>query len=241
MVESFAFMKIFQKTKPSKNKNLSPFQTALVDFLTDVVIIFFLVLVIVKPFFFAPFRVQQESMTPNVLDGEFIIVWKTPYVFGKEYEHNDVIVFKPENSKHYLIKRVIGEPGETIRFFDGFVWMKNEEGEFKKLDESFLAPHNLGNTCVENIGCNNFEKSKKVDFEIPEDQYFVLGDNRKASRDSRSCFKTNCNGEDPTHFLAKDEIEGKAVATFARMWKEDGKKNFTIKNTRIISNPEVRN
>ena len=233
-------MKIFRTVRFLQNKKFSPFQSALLDFITDVVVIFFLVLVVVKPFFFAPFRVQQQSMTPNILDGEFIIVWKTPYVFGAEYERNDIVVFKPVNSENYLIKRVIGLPNETIRFFEGFVWMESESGEFEKLDENFIASHNFGNACVGSGFCSDVEKARQIDFEIPEGSYFVMGDNRLASRDSRSCFQMGC-GNGASNFLTKKEIEGKAVIAFARLWKEGGEKNFSLTNMRIIRNPEVEN
>ncbi|MFH1546830.1 MAG: signal peptidase I [Patescibacteria group bacterium] len=232
-------MKIFQTICLSRNKKLSPLQSALLDFITDVVVIFFLVLVVVKPFFFAPFRVQQQSMTPNVLDGELIIVWKTPYVFGAEYKRNDVVVFKPADSENYLIKRVIGLPDETIRFFEGFVWLENESGEFEKLDESFIASHNLGNACVGSGFCSDAEKTQQIDFEIPKGSYFVMGDNRLASRDSRSCFQMDC-GSDASNFLTEEEIEGKVVFAFARLWEEGGRKQFTLSNMRIIQNPKIQ-
>ena len=226
-------MKIFEKFIPEQKR--SGLAAAILDFVTDVVVIFALVILIIKPFFFAPFRVQQQSMTPNVLDGEFIIVWKTPYLFGSNYERNDIVVFRPPNSDNYLIKRVIGLPGETIRFFEGYVWVENESGEFEKLDESFLAPENLGNTCLENF-CNDLEKEKSFDIEVPEDSYFVMGDNRLGSRDSRSCFESSCN--DPLdRFLPHDEIEGRAIVTFARYWHEGSKINFTIANTRVLGDP----
>ncbi len=238
-VEFPAFMKILQRIRFSRDKKLSPLQSALLDFVTDVVVIFFIVLVVVKPFLFAPFRVQQQSMTPNILDGELIIVWKMPYVFGAEYERNDIIVFKPTNSENYLIKRVIGLPNETIRFFEGFVWVEKDNGEFEKLDESFIASHNLGNACVSSGFCSSAEKARQVDFEIPEGSYFVLGDNRLASRDSRSCFQMGC-GSGASNFLVKKEIEGKAVIAFARLWEDGGRKQFTLSNMRIIQNPKIQ-
>jgi signal peptidase I len=227
-------MQIFQNIKSARSKKLSPWQNAFLDFITDVIVIFLLVLLIIKPFFFAPFRVQQQSMTPNVLDGEFIIVWKTPYVFGAEYERNDIVVFKIENSENYLIKRIIGLPGEKIRLYEGYTWIENELGKFEKLNESFLASNNLGNTCIRNSFCSDTEKAKSIEFEIPENKYFVMGDNRLASRDSRICFKSSCNSADATNFLDKKEIEGKALISIARFWKENGKKNLTLKNMRIL-------
>jgi signal peptidase I len=230
-----AKMKIFSEMKLPKNKKLSPLAGALVDFFSDVILIFVLVLLIIKPLFFAPFRVQQQSMTPNVLDGEFIIVWKTPYLFGQEYERNDIVVLRPPDSENYLIKRVIGLPGETIRFSDGFILIENAQGEFELLDESFLSAQNYGNTCLENF-CNEAAKSETIDLEIPAGEYFVMGDNRLGSRDSRSCFKTGCS-DDNQRFLAQDEVEGRAFVVFARFWKEDGSQNFTIKTARFLSDP----
>ncbi|MCF7845653.1 MAG: signal peptidase I [Candidatus Peribacteraceae bacterium] len=229
-------MKIFRQIKFGHGRKLSPFTASLADFLSDVIVIFVLVLLIIKPFFFAPFRVQQQSMTPNVLDGEFIVVWKTPYLLGEEYERNDIIVFQPPSSENFLIKRVIGLPGETIRIFDGFTWVQNAAGEFEKLDEGFLALSNLGNTCLGSGFCSDIQKSQAVDFEVPAGEYFVLGDNRVASRDSRSCFQARCS-DDSTNFLQHSEIEGRAVLTFARIWAEDGERHFSVTNTRLLTHP----
>ena len=236
MRAKLAEMKIFREMKFSQNKKLSPLTAALIDFLSDVIVIFVIVLLIIKPFFFAPFRVQQQSMMPNVLDGEFIIVWKTPYLLGTEYQRNDIVVFRPPNSENFLIKRVVGLPGETIRFAEGFVWIEDANGDFTKLDERFLAPSNLGSTCISSSFCSDAEKSTIVDFDIPDGEYFVLGDNRLASRDSRTCFQMKC-AEDTSNFLTQDEIEGRAILTFARIWQEGNKKHFSVTNTRILSDP----
>ncbi len=228
-------MKIFREMKLPQNKKLSPLAAALVDFVSDVIVIFAIVLLVIKPFFFAPFRVEQQSMTPNVLNGEFIIVWKTPYLFGQKYERNDIVVFKPPRSENYLIKRVIGLPGETVRFSGGFVWIDKGSGEFQKLDESFLAPQNYGNTCLTNF-CDAAAKAETIDIKVPADDYFVMGDNRIGSRDSRACFESSCASESD-HFLAHDEIEGRAFVVFARFWQENGSQHFTFLDARFLGNP----
>lgn len=232
-------MKIFRALRIPRSKKISPQKRAILDFLTDVVVIFAVVLLVIKPFFFAPFRVQQDSMLPNILDGEFIVVWKLPYKLGSSYERNDVVVFRPRsNDVNYLIKRVVGLPGETVRFGQGYVSVRETgESEFRRLPESFLSARNLGNTCVASSQCTLAEKTKQIDITVPADAYLVLGDNRLASRDSRTCFLSNCSDE-ALRFLSKSEIEGRALFAFARFWKSNGKGKISFKNIRLIGNPE---
>ncbi|MFH1375306.1 MAG: signal peptidase I [Patescibacteria group bacterium] len=235
-------MKIFRALRIPRNKKLSQGKRAILDFLTDVVVIFAVVLLIIKPFFFAPFRVQQDSMLPNILDGEFIVVWKLPHKLGSAYERNDVVVFRPQiNDANYLIKRVIGLPGETIRFHQGYVWIRGaEESEFRQLSESFLSARNLGNTCAASSQCTLAEKSKQVEITVPAGSYLVLGDNRLASRDGRTCFLSSCSDE-ALRFLSKSEIEGRALLAFARFWRSNGQNNISFKNIRLIGRPDEGN
>jgi len=234
-------MKIFRKLHSrKKTDNLLGRRSEIIDFLADVVVIFAIVLLVVKPFFLAPFRVQQESMFPNVLDGEYILVWKAPYKFGwKDYKRNDVVVFRPKiKSDVYLIKRVIGLPGETLQFYDGMISVKRPgETELRKLDDSFLFPGNLNNTCLSNV-CSTKNKAEKIEIFVPKDKYFVVGDNRLYSRDSRTCFASYCSN-DADRFLASSDIEGKAFFVFARMWSENSKKHFSFSTVRFLRHPEV--
>lgn len=202
---------------------LTPQQFAFVDFVLDVIVIVLVVLLLIKPFLFAPFRVQQESMMPNVRDGEYIITWKLPYhdLLGwREYARNDIVVFQAaNNAKHYLIKRIIGLPGETLRIHAGQVWIKAQGAEdFVALEEDFL--YSKSETCLATNFCSQADKERKNDFVIPAGEYFVLGDNRNRSRDSRSCFQGVCQ-TDADHFLDHKEIDGKVILTFGRYLKNN--------------------
>lgn len=248
VLDSPAFMNFLSSISFRKKweKPLS-WRAAMLDFLTDVVVIFAIVLLVVKPFFFAPFQVQQDSMLPNVLDGEYIIVWKLPYLekLGwREYQRNDVVVFRPTNkSDIYLIKRVIGLPGETVRFSEGGVWIaQSGEAKFRRLEENFLSPENDGNTCLATNFCSATDKAEDFEVVVPRDSYFVLGDNRLRSRDSRTCFQGRC--DDLTdRFLTKSEIEGRALVVFARIWQTNGsdtKTHFSLRAARLLSSPVER-
>lgn len=110
-----------------------------------------------------------DSMQPTLQDGNSIVVNKMSYRFKKP-KRNDVIVFKQSGSEHsyYNIKRVIGLPGETVQIKDGFVYING-----KKLKEEFRFDE------IANGGLANEE------IKLDAKEYFVLGDNRNASEDSR--------------------------------------------------------
>lgn len=200
-------------------QNFTQWRDAIIDFLADAVIIFVLVFAIIRPFVAAPFQVQQNSMEPNIHDGEYIIVSKLPYnqhLGWRTYERGDVVVFRPStNPETYLIKRIIGLPGETLRILDGAVYLRDDTtSQYTRLADDYLGDANQGNTCVRNNnGCNPYEKRIVLNVTVPEGEYFVLGDNRLVSRDSRSCFLGSCR-EDSNRFVAKGEIEGRAFFTF---------------------------
>lgn len=173
------------------NSNKS-FLSETIDFLKDLGIIVLIVLFI-RTFFVMPFQINGQSMYDSYYNGQFIIVDRFSYrdfpIFGQHRipQRGDVVVFKPlvSEEKEYFIKRIIGLPGETLKIEWGKVFLKNEETqEFVEIDESgYLSDTNNGRTYVR-------QDRGEFIYEIPEGKYFVMGDNRQASTDSRTCFST---------------------------------------------------
>ncbi|UCE98162.1 MAG: signal peptidase I [Dehalococcoidia bacterium] len=129
--------------------------------------------------------VLYSSMEPNLHEGQRIIISKTAYWFG-EPKRGDIIVFpNPNNPDEEYIKRIIGMPDERVEIIGGVVYIRQVNGNTLVLDESEYIedPANddySGNTILEN-------------------EYFVLGDNRNNSFDSRRGWT-----------VPRDEIVGKA-------------------------------
>lgn len=126
----------------------------------------------VRYFLVQPFFVEGASMEPNFLDGQYLLIDEVSYYF-KEIKRGEVIVFHyPLDSSKYYIKRVIATPGETVEIKKGKVIIYNEDNpEGFLIDESYL----LG----EIITTGDIKKK------LARNEYFVLGDNRLASSDSR--------------------------------------------------------
>lgn len=139
------------------------------SFLREIVETIVLALVIywVVSLGFLQFRVIQTSMEPNFHDGQRLVVSKLAYLFHPP-ERGDVIIFHPPNNpgKDY-IKRVIGLPGETVAIRKGRVYIDG-----RRLKEPYIAEVNRSGSWGP--------------FIVGQDEYFVLGDNRDNSSDSRS-------------------------------------------------------
>ena len=134
-------------------------------------------------------HVNGDSMNVTLQDGDNLIVDKLSYRF-KDPERFDIIVFPYQyQEKTYYIKRIIGMPGETVQIKDGMVYIDGE-----MLQESY------GKEVMEYAGV----ASEPV--ELGSDEYFVLGDNRNNSSDSRDPSVGNVH---------RDQIIGKA---FIRIW-----------------------
>jgi len=178
------------------------------DFLRDLAIILVIVFV-VRSFFILPFQISGHSMDSSYYDREFIIVDRLSYLTYSEPKRGDVVVFDTHKTdKAYYIKRIIGTPGDTVKITDGSVFVKtSNETEFKKLDEKYLDSN-----VTTYVADNTYQK--EYIYEVPEWKYFVMGDNRSNSSDSRTCF-SYCRAGNTNHFVDKSDIVGRV---FIDLW-----------------------
>ena len=149
------------------------------DFL-KVILIALAIILPVRYFLFQPFIVSGSSMEPNYSNGQYLIIDELSYRM-RQPERGEVVVLKfPEDRKQYFIKRVIGLPGEQVKIDNGRVTIyNNEHPEGMILNEPYLP--NQGLTFPHN---SSLVGGKKI-IVLKADEYFMMGDNRLASSDSR--------------------------------------------------------
>lgn len=167
-----------------------------------------LAVLILRSFMVEPFRIPSGSMMPTLLSGDFILVNKYTYgirlpvlnkkVFGLgEPERGDVVVFRyPKNPSVDYIKRVVGVSGDTISYFGKQVYVNGELAKQTSLGTFTTTGEGLHMTGAdkrkENLAgvehqilVDRGRASMEGEFIVPEGQYFVMGDNRDNSNDSR--------------------------------------------------------
>lgn len=136
----------------------------------------------IRTFVVSPFQIDGNSMIDTLENREYIVINKFRYLFSTPVR-GDIVVFKPPTDPgKYYVKRIIGLPGETVVVKNGNVYIR-ENGNDVKLDEPYLSAFNQGRTFIYPVNSGN--PAEEV-FQVPSDQYFVLGDNRQGSLDSRS-------------------------------------------------------
>lgn len=138
-----------------------------------IVIISLAIIIPIRYFLFQPFFVRGASMEPNFENGEYLIINEITYRFH-EPERGEVIIFRyPKDPSQFYIKRIVALPKEVIRIEDGKVIIFNKDNPAGFiLEEPYLSEENR-------FTGGNLEIS------LDENEYFVLGDNRQASSDSR--------------------------------------------------------
>lgn len=129
-------------------------------------------IIAVRYFLFKPFYVKGASMEPNFYDHEYLIIDEITYRFRTPWRGEVIVFHYPDNPKEYFLKRIVGLPGERIRVADGHLTIYNAAyPEGVVVEESYL-PETVATAGEEVVG-------------LAEDEYFVLGDNRPNSFDSR--------------------------------------------------------
>jgi signal peptidase I len=127
------------------------------------------------------YRIDGSSMNPTLQNGEYLIINNLVYLLDDPQE-GDVVVFRHPRNDLNLIKRVIGLPGDHIKIENGTVWVNGEA-----LDEPYIAD----------------SPNYNGEWDVPEGQYFALGDNRNNSSDSHSW-----------GFLPMENMLGKAMYVY---------------------------
>ena len=179
-----------------------------------------LAVLLVRAFVFEPYRIPTGSMAPTLEVGDYVFVSKFAYGLRLPVlnwrllplgspQHGDVLVFVPPHESRYFIKRVVGLPGDRVRYVGGELYVNGHRSDIR-LDagddagdgvQRFVevlggTPHLIQR--VVGLG------SKEGEWLVPPDRYFMLGDNRDMSEDSRYW-----------GYVAGEHIVGRAVAIWA--------------------------
>ena len=138
-------------------------------------------IIIIRIFIASPISVSGSSMEPTLEEGDYVLQYKLKKRI-KGLNRFDIVII--DNSEGTLVKRIIGLPGETIKYV-----IKEEDGvvtnalyvDAKKIDETFITDEAKNYTCT----FNNQNICSEEGITLGEDEYFVMGDNRRVSKDSR--------------------------------------------------------
>jgi len=181
---------------------------------------------VLRSFLVEPFQIPSGSMKPTLQVGDFILVNKFSYgirlpVIGTkvfdigEPQRGDAMVFIPPHQNQYFIKRVIGLPGDRIRYQNKVLYIDNvEQTQQYKGPVTGVASDQLSfietlDNRAHMIQRNRYEDARVQQWLVPEGHYFMMGDNRDQSSDSRFW-----------GFVSEDKIVGEAFAVW--LHKEPG-------------------
>ena len=233
---SFVLILVNKKNNNDKSiKSLNWLNYQARSFLPILIIVLFL-----RSFIAEPFRIPSGSMIPTLLIGDYILVNKYKYGIRMPITKSkiikisnpmkgDVIVFRyPGNEKINFIKRVIGVPGDIIRYEDKNIYVndtlfvktkKNEHqysGEFERPEIELYSENN--NHKVYNVLNDNMSPATNGKYVVPQGKYFVMGDNRDHSSDSRYW-----------GFVPEENLVGKAFL----IWMSFNTNTYSFKYKRI--------
>ena len=153
---------------------------------------------VLRTFIYEPYQIPSGSMIPGLQVGDFILVNKhsyglkinrigKPFAMASDPEYGDVVVFIPPHVNVPYIKRLIGKPGDTIRYINKKLYINGDSIEQELIShdgiETYLQETYLKSTRV--IRVQGGSASYPEEFSVPADHYFVMGDNRDNSSDSR--------------------------------------------------------
>tara|TARA_B100000424_G_C22923184_1_gene491184 strand:- start:978 stop:1709 length:732 start_codon:yes stop_codon:yes gene_type:complete len=211
-----------------------------------------IIALIIRSLLIQPFYIPSSSMEPNLLVGDRLFVSKYSYGYSKhsfpfsppilnkrifftEPKRGDVVVFKtPTDNRTDYIKRLIGLPGDIIRFIDSNLYLNNNE--IMKSLKSKKDKIYCGNRIIDvftfeeslpngksftTVYLKNFPYQNSDKFVVPENHFFFLGDNRDCSKDSRFLssvgyvHKDNLVGKAQFIFFSSD----KSIGSFFAFWK----------------------
>jgi signal peptidase I len=156
-----------------------------------VIVSAFVIAIILRTFIFQMALVNQSSMDPTLHEGQMLVISKINYFVGSP-QRGQIVVLKDDYQNKLLIKRVVGLPGETVELKDGKVYINDAE----------LSP--------DYTAAPTYPYSQdQYKWTLPEGEYFVMGDNRTHSRDSRAS---------DVGMIDRKKIVGEAVF---RLWPFD--------------------
>jgi len=163
-----------QKSSDTNSKKKIKKYLAVVWEFLQIIVIAAIIVLPIRYYIFQPFIVKGDSMVPNFHSGDYLIVDQISYRFSNPLR-GDVIVFRyPLDGSQKFIKRIIGLPGETIEVKDGKIKITSKDKNTTFiLDEKLYLP-------------DLFSTSGNTKITLKDNEYFVMGDNRQFSYDSRA-------------------------------------------------------